>query len=85
MVNNVLILKTDSDQSVLLLKSEMIDFFNHLETLDIQSIEDLIIELEDIIDDIVKTYGDENLAKGLKKRIMLMRTLVDFFRTVEIK
>jgi len=85
MVNNVLILKTDSDQSVSLLKSEMIDFFNHLETLDIQSIEDLIIELEDIIDDIVKTYGDENLAKGLKKRIMLMRMLVDFFRTVEIK
>ncbi|MFE2861616.1 hypothetical protein [Sphingobacterium multivorum] len=85
MVNNVLILKTDSDQSVTLLKSEMIDFFNHLGSLDIQSIEDLIIELEDIIDDIVKTYGDENLAKGLKKRIMLMRMLVDFFRTVEIK
>lgn len=85
MVNNVLILRTDNDQSVTLLKSEMIDFFNQLETLDVQSIEDLIIELEDIIDDIVKTYGDENLAKGLKKRIMLMRMFVDFFRTVDIK
>lgn len=85
MVNNVLILKTDNDQSVTLLKSEMVDFFNQIENLDIQSIEDLIIELEDIVDDIVATYGDTNLAKGLKKRIKLMRLLVDFFRTVEIK
>lgn len=85
MVNNVLILKTDNDQSVTLLKSEMVDFFNQIENLDIQSIEDLIIELEDIVDDIVSTYKDENLAKGLKKRIRLMRLLVDFFRTVEIK
>ncbi|MEI2274726.1 hypothetical protein OHD16_21445 [Sphingobacterium sp. ML3W] len=85
MVNNVLILKTDNDQSVTLLKSEMVDFFNHVEDLDIQGKEDIIIELEDIVDDIVTTYGDENLAKGLKKRIKLMRLLVDFFRTVEIK
>lgn len=85
MVNNVLILKTDNDQSVTLLKSEMVDFFNHIEDLDIQGIEDIIIELEDIVDDIVTTYGDEKLAKGLKKRIKLMRLLVDFFRTVEIK
>ena len=85
MVNNVLILKTDNDQSVTLLKSEMVDFFNHVEDLEIKGIEDIIIELEDIVDDIVATYGDENLAKGLKKRIKLMRLLVDFFRTVEIK
>lgn len=85
MVDNVLILKTDNGQSVTVLRSELIDFFNQVEDLDIQSIEALIVELEDIIDDIVNTYGDDNLAKGLKKRIRLMRLLVDFFRTVEIK
>ena len=71
-------------QKVTMLKSEIIDLFNQLEDLDIETITDLTVELEDMIEDVVKTYENKNLAMGLKKRILMMRILINFFKTVEV-
>ncbi|VXC44761.1 hypothetical protein [Sphingobacterium multivorum] len=83
MKGNLLIIKSQ-DLAVTILKSELLDFFNQVQNLDVESIEDLTTELEDVIDDIVKTYADEKKAKGLKKRIQLLRMMIDFIKTVEL-
>ncbi|MDF2851689.1 MAG: hypothetical protein K0S31_2374 [Sphingobacterium multivorum] len=83
MKGNLLIIKSQ-DLAVTILKSELLDFFNQVQNLDVESIEDLTTELEDVIDDIVKTYSDEKKAKGLKKRIQLLRMMIDFIKTVEL-
>ncbi|MGJ1329391.1 hypothetical protein [Sphingobacterium multivorum] len=83
MKGNLLIIKSQ-DLAVTIVKSELLDFFNQVQNLDVESIEDLTTELEDVIDDIVKTYADEKKAKGLKKRIQLLRMMIDFIKTVEL-
>ncbi|WP_288636827.1 MULTISPECIES: hypothetical protein [Sphingobacterium] len=83
MKGNLLTIKSQ-DLAVTIVKSELLDFFNQVQNLDVESIEDLTTELEDVIDDIVKTYGDEKKAKGLKKRIQLLRMMIDFIKTVEL-
>ncbi|MGJ1376449.1 hypothetical protein ACR79Q_09860 [Sphingobacterium multivorum] len=83
MKGNLLIIKSQ-DLAVTIVKSELLDFFNQVQNLDVESIEDLTTELEDVIDDIVKTYSDEKKAKGLKKRIQLLRMMIDFIKTVEL-
>lgn len=83
MKGNLLTIKSQ-DLAVTIVKSELLDFFNQVQNLDVESIEDLTTELEDVIDDIVKTYADEKKAKGLKKRIQLLRMMIDFIKTVEL-
>lgn len=83
MKGNLLIIKSQ-DLAVTIVKSELLDFFIQVQNLDVESIEDLTTELEDVIDDIVKTYADEKKAKGLKKRIQLLRMMIDFIKTVEL-
>ncbi len=83
MKGNLLTIKSQ-DLAVTIVKSELLDFFNQVQNLDVESIEDLTTELEDVIDDIVKTYADEKKAKGLKKRIQLLRIMIDFIKTVEL-
>lgn len=83
MKRNLLTVKS-KDLAIIIVKSELLDFFNQVQNLDVESIEDLTTELEDVIDDIVKTYSDEKKAKGLKKRIQLLRMMIDFIKTVEL-
>lgn len=83
MKRNLLTVKS-KDLAIIIVKSELLDFFNQVQNLDVESIEDLTTELEDVIDDIVKTYADEKKAKGLKKRIQLLRMMIDFIKTVEL-
>jgi len=83
MKKNQLII-TAPGQQITLLKSEIIDLFEQLENLNVENTQDLTIEMEDMIDDVVQNFSDQDIAAGLKRRIQIMRTLINFFKTVEV-
>lgn len=74
-----------NERTITLLSSEIFDFIDNIEDLEIESIPELVIELEDILDDIIIVYDENLLAKGLKKRIAIFKNVIQFFQTIELR